>query len=156
MRLLCRLMSGQTASRGTSLNNMNRLIIWCKPFARYILIFWFLAIISVSSIPRLPIPAIHTAHSVIRLDYLIHFCEYGFLAFLSFLMLADKMFRLRYRKLIIITLCLILFAVLDEFHQKLIPGRTFNVKDIISNIAGIVSAAGFCLLNFRKITGNNV
>jgi VanZ family protein len=129
---------------------MIRFLIWCKPFARYILVFWFLAIISVSSIPRLPTLKIHTAHSEIRLDYLIHFCEYGFLAIMAFITMADKEFRLKYSKFIIITVSLIIIAVLDEYHQKIIPGRAFNVLDILSNIAGIVAAAGFCFVVFRK------
>jgi len=140
-----------TACRGTLLNNMIRLIIWCKPFAKYILAFWFLTIISVSSIPRIPTLKIHTAHSEIRLDYLIHFCEYGFLAFLAFLTMADKEFRLKWSKFLIITIILILFAVLDEYHQKYIPGRAFNVKDILSNIMGIVAAMAFCVVVFRRI-----
>jgi VanZ family protein len=135
---------------------MIRLIIWCRPFARYILVFWLFAIISVSSIPRLPTLKIHTAHSEIRLDYLIHFCEYGLLAFMAFLTMTDKKFRLKYTKFLIITLSLILFAVLDEYHQKLIPGRAFNLNDILSNIAGILAACVFCVVVFRKISGNNV
>ncbi len=129
---------------------MIRLIIWCKPYAKYILAFWFLTIISVSSIPRIPTLKIHTAHSEIRLDYIIHFCEYGFLAFMSFLTFAGKDFKLKYRRYILITLGLILFAVLDEYHQILIPGRAFNMKDILYNIAGILSAAAFCVVMFKK------
>jgi len=129
---------------------MIRLIIWCKPYAKYILAFWFLTIISVSSIPRIPTLKIHTAHSEIRLDHIIHFCEYGFLAFMSFLTFAGKDFKLKYRRYILITLGLILFAVLDEYHQILIPGRAFNMKDILYNIAGILSAAAFCVVMFKK------
>jgi len=129
---------------------MIRLLIWCKPYAKYILAFWFLTIISVSSIPRIPTLKIHTAHSEIRLDYIIHFCEYGFLAFMSFLTFAGKDFKLKYRRYILITLGLILFAVLDEYHQILIPGRAFNMKDILYNIAGILSAAAFCVVMFKK------
>jgi len=129
---------------------MIRLIIWCKPYAKYILAFWLLTIISVSSIPRIPTLKIHTAHSEIRLDYIIHFCEYGFLAFMSFLTFAGKDFKLKYRRYILITLGLILFAVLDEYHQILIPGRAFNMKDILYNIAGILSAAAFCVVMFKK------
>lgn len=135
---------------------MIRLIIWCKPYARYILVFWFLTIISVSSVPSLPTLKIHTAKSEIRLDYLIHFCEYGFLAFMAFLTMADKEFRLKYSKFLIITLSLILFALMDEYHQKLIPGRAFNVKDILSNIAGILAACVYCVNIFRKIYRNNM
>jgi VanZ family protein len=134
---------------------MIRLIVWCKPFAKYILAFWFLAIISVSSIPRIPTLKIHTAHSEIRLDYFIHFCEYGFLAFLAFLTLADKEFRLKSGKFLIIATGLILFAILDEYHQKFIPGRAFNVKDILSNIMGIVAAMAFCTTVFNIISRNN-
>lgn len=133
---------------------MIRLIIWSKPYAKYILAFWFLTIISVSSIPRIPTLKIHTAHSDIRLDYIIHFCEYGFLSFLAFLTIADKEFRLKWSKFLIITISLILFAILDEYHQKLIPGRAFNMKDLFYNITGILAALAFCVVVFRKISRN--
>jgi VanZ family protein len=130
---------------------MIKLIIWCKPYAKYFLVVWLLTIITVSSIPSIPTLKIHTARSVIRLDYLMHFCEYGLLTFLAFLYFVSSEFRLKYKKFIIITIGLILFALIDEFHQKLIPGRSFNVKDIYSNICGIIAAAVFCILIFRKI-----
>ncbi len=132
---------------------MLRLIIWCKPFARYILIAWLIAIFTVSSIPRIPTLKIHISHSEIRLDYLIHFCEYGILAFMAFLSSAGNGFRLNYKRLILITLSLCIFAVIDEYHQKLIPGRSFNVKDILSNISGILTALIFCIIVFRYIAG---
>jgi len=131
---------------------MIRLIIWCKPFAKYLLIIWVLMIIIVSSIPSIPTLKVHTARSVIRLDYLIHFFEYGLLTFMAFLHFVSSEFRLNYKKIILITVSIILFAVIDELHQKLIPGRSFNVKDIISDIAGILAAVVFCVLVFRKIT----
>jgi VanZ family protein len=133
---------------------MIKLIIWCKPFARYILITWLLTIIIVSSIPSIPTLKIHTARSEIRLDYMMHFCEYGFLTFMAFLYFADSEFNLNYRKICLITISLILFAVIDEFHQKLIPGRSFNVKDILSNISGVIAAMIYCVLVFRKISEN--
>ena len=132
---------------------MLRLIIFLRPFSRYLLIVWIFAIIFVSSIPSIPTLKIHTAKADIRLDYLIHFCEYGILAFLAFLSFAEKVFILSFRKYILITMGLILFAVLDEFHQKLIPGRTFNAKDIFSNLMGILALLLFCILVFRIIAG---
>lgn len=131
---------------------MIRLIILCKPFAKYLLISWLLTIIIVSSIPSIPTLKIHTAKSEIRLDYLMHFCEYGLLTFLAFLYFASSEYRFNYKKFIYITISIILFAIIDEFHQKLIPGRTFNVKDIYSNISGIVASVIFCALIFRKIS----
>ena len=130
---------------------MLRLIIFLRPFARYILIIWVITIITVSSIPSIPTLKIHTANKEIRLDYLFHFCEYGILAFMALLSFAGKEFKLNYRKFIFITICLILFAILDEVHQKLIPGRSYNIKDILSNITGIIAAMLFCVFVFRKV-----
>jgi VanZ family protein len=110
-----------------------------------------LTIISVSSIPSIPTLKINTAKSEIRLDYLIHFCEYGLLAGMAFLTFASSEFRLSKKKFFLITSCLILFAILDEYHQKFIPGRAFNPKDIYSNIAGILAAMVFCMIVFRVI-----
>ena len=130
---------------------MLRLIIFLRPFARYLLIAWVLAIIIVSSIPSIPTLKIHTAKVEIRLDYLMHFCEYGVLALMALLSFAGNEFKISYRKFILITLFIIAFAILDEFHQKLIPGRAFNIKDILSNISGILAALLFSALVFRKI-----
>jgi len=132
---------------------MLRLIIFLRPFSRYLLIVWIFAIIFVSSTPSIPTLKIHTAKADIRLDYLIHFCEYGILAFLAFLSFARNVFMLSFRKYILITMGLILFAVLDEFHQKLIPGRAFNAKDIFSNLMGIFAVLLFSILVFRIIAG---
>jgi VanZ family protein len=132
---------------------MKSLIYNLRPFASYLLFAWLLAIIIVSSVPSIPTLKIHTGKTEIRLDYLIHFCEYGVLAFMAFLSFAGNKFKMSCRKFIIITLCLISFAILDEFHQKLIPGRSFNLKDILSNILGIFALLIFCALVFRKIAG---
>lgn len=130
---------------------MIRLIIWCKPYSRHFLVVLALAIIIVSSIPNVPTLKIHTARTEVRLDYLMHFCEYGVLTFMAHLAFSESEFNIRYRKLILITLCLIMFAVLDEYHQKLIPGRLFNIKDILSNMTGILAALIFTIIVFRII-----
>jgi VanZ family protein len=83
----------------------------------------------------------------------MHFIEYGFLAFISFLAFAGNNFRIPARKALLITVCLILFAVADEFHQKLIPGRSFNVNDIYSNISGIVVITVIMVVVLRVIAG---
>jgi len=132
---------------------MIRLIIWCKPYSKYLLAVWLLTILVVSSVPSLPTLKISTGKSEIRLDYIIHFCEYGLLAGMAFLAFADNQFRLSSRKFLIITICLILFAIADEYHQILIPGRAFNTKDILSNIVGISGALVFCVVVFRSIAG---
>jgi VanZ family protein len=130
---------------------MIKLIIFLRPYARYLLIAWLLTIIIVSSIPNIPTLKIHTAKSEIRLDYLMHFCEYGVLAFMTFLSFAGREFRISLKNFFLITGSLILFAVADEFHQKLIPGRSFNLMDIMSNVTGILAAAIFCMVIFRFV-----
>ena len=130
---------------------MKRLIIFFKPFAKYLLIFWVLSIAIVSSIPHLPTAKIDTGRIEIRLDYLIHFLEYGALIFLTLLSFIRKDFLLSLKKYILITIAVIIFALADEFHQKLIPGRTFNPKDLMSNITGILIGLLFCYLVFRNI-----
>ena len=128
-----------------------QLIVWSKPKAKYFLAAWIIIIISVSSIPSIPTLKIHTAKAEIRLDYLIHICEYGLLALMAYLSFTGNDFKMNFKKSIIITISLILFALLDEFHQKLIPGRAYNVNDIISNILGIFAALVFCIVVFGKI-----
>ncbi len=130
---------------------MLKLIIFLRPFARYLLIAWILTIIILSSIPNIPTLKVRTARAEIRLDYLIHFCEYGVLTFIAFLSYAGSLFKINYKKYILITVGLILFAVLDELHQKLIPGRSYNIKDILSNITGILAAMVFTIIVFRII-----
>jgi VanZ family protein len=130
---------------------MLKLIIYLRPIARYLLIAWLLTIIIVSSITNIPTLKIHTAKADIRLDYLMHFCEYGVLTFMAQLSFTGNEFKISYKKFFLITVSLILFAILDELHQKLIPGRTYNVKDIASNVTGILATTVFTLLIFRSI-----
>jgi VanZ family protein len=130
---------------------MLKLIIYLRPYARYLLIAWLLTIIVLSSIPNIPTLKIHTAHKEFRLDYLIHFSEYGILTFITFLSFAGNEFRIKYKKIFLITICLTLFAYLDEFHQKIIPGRTYNIRDFLSNASGIMVAVIVTLLIFNTI-----
>jgi VanZ family protein len=130
---------------------MLRLIKGIKPYSKYLFIAWVVIILTVSSIPKLPAMKIETERGIIRLDYFIHICEYGSLAFLAFLSFADNNFRLNMKKYALVTAGLILFSLLDEFHQKLIPGRAFNVKDIYSNLTGIMAALVTCVILFRYL-----
>jgi VanZ family protein len=128
---------------------MLRLIISFKPYSKYFLVAWIIIILAASSIPSLPTLKIKAAGSIIRLDYFIHFCIYGILTFLTFLTFADQNLKIILRKFITISAGLILFALIDELHQKIIPGRSFNMKDIYSNLLGISAALIFCLVVFR-------
>jgi VanZ family protein len=130
---------------------MDKLIAFIKPYAKYLLIAWIIAIVIVSSSPSIPTLRIHTENTDIRLDYLIHFIEYASLAVLTYLSFSGRDFRISAVKYLILTGCLIVFAVADESHQVLIPGRTFNPKDLLSNMTGIAGGLVFCVVVFRKI-----
>jgi VanZ family protein len=81
----------------------------------------------------------------------MHFCEYGVLAFMTFLSFAGEEFKIRFRKFMFITAFLVLFAALDELHQKLIPGRTCSINDVASDVTGVLAAIIFTVLVFRSI-----
>ena len=130
---------------------MKRLIIILRPFSRYLLILWLIIMITLSSLPNIPTLKIHTAKADIRIDYLIHFLEYGVLTLLCFLTFTGEDFRMDFLKALKLMIMLILFALLDEYHQKFIPGRSFNYSDILSNLTGIVAGIVFCGLIFRMI-----
>lgn len=128
---------------------MIKLVILLRPYSKYLLLLWAIAMIIVSSTPNIVVPKIHTAHAVIRLDYLIHFLEYGLLTGLSFLTFTGEKFTTGLSKTLKIAIILIIFAIIDEFHQKLIPGRSFNPRDLYSNISGIVAGIIVSVVLFR-------
>ncbi len=130
---------------------MLKLITLMRPYAGYLLAAWVITIVTVSSTPNINVPRLHTGRTSIRLDYLIHFLEYGLLAGLTCLTFTGKNFTTGIRKTATITVVLIIFAILDEFHQKLIPGRSFNPRDIYSNIAGIITGVVISVWLFRMV-----
>ena len=135
--------------------HMFKLIIALRPAAKYYLVVLTIAIITVSSLPSLPTPKIDTGNIEIRLDYVFHLLEYGGLSFFAFLTFTGTEFLLTRKKVFYLTISLLAFCILDEFHQKLIPGRTFNTNDILSNVTGVLVAMGFCVVVFRKIRQTN-
>ena len=130
---------------------MKKLIRRLVPVSRYLLVIWTLLIISSSSIPGIPTPKIETADKEIRLDYIIHFIEYAGLAFLGILSFTPSTMIMSRKKVFIIASSLMLFALADEFHQLLIPGRTFNPVDIVFNLAGISAGIIVTILINRKL-----
>lgn len=132
---------------------MLRLITGIKPYSKYLLIAWIIIILTVSSVPSLPTIKIDSGKSIIRLDYFIHFFEYGLLAFMAYVYFTDLRFEMSQKKYAIVTAGLIFLSMADELHQILIPGRYFNVKDMLSNVLGIIAALIFCRVVFRILGG---
>lgn len=111
-------------------------------------------ILTVSSIPSLPEPDIRTFHFEIRLDYFFHFGQYACLAFLGLGWIFKKKNTLPSgTQLLLWSVILILAGILDEFHQKMIPGRTFNPLDAIMNGSGAIAGAIFTIIFwYRKLS----
>ena len=104
----------------------------------------------VSSLPGTAFPAWKIQH---RLDLVLHFIEYGILAWLL-LRFFDAIDKLEpwFRTTIVITLFCGLIGGLNELWQKKTPGRYASISDEIANIAGVVVV--ILLYRLRKLTNS--
>lgn len=125
---------------------MYKLIIRFKPFFKVFFWIWLLFILVISSIPKLPAIKLNFDESIIRIDYAIHFV--GYFLLVSFFLLWRIKIDLN-PTIMIIVLTLIIGMVtgfIDEFHQKIIIGRSYNPKDMLSNFIGVL--AGVIIVTF--------
>ena len=56
----------------------------------------------------------------------------------------------RGRQLKVVFALALAYAILDEFHQELAPGRSFELADIGYDLAGIIAALGLIWLRETK------
>ncbi len=101
---------------------------------RYLALFYALLIFAASAIP--------TAAPTLgfRLgDKVLHFLEYAVFSFLLFLALftSGKEF-LRRHVFLLSCFVGIAYAVTDELHQKLVPGRSCDIFDFLADSMGII------------------
>ena len=106
-------------------------------FFKYAFVTWLIIILFVSSIPNLSTPHIRLGHSVFRLDYLFHITQYFILLFLYVLWRGRNSHKLSIRMFVFTLLIGFSVAAIDETHQLIIPGRTFNPMDMASNFVGV-------------------
>ena len=96
-------------------------------------ILWMCLIWLVSSIPAKEIPEL----DVMALDKLAHFSIYCIWAVLGRLLMQSRSNRpLECTLLLVLMLSL---AVLDEYHQNWIPGRSVSIYDLYANFFGILT-----------------
>jgi len=122
---------------------------------RFLLWFWLLLIVVSSTIPFITAPKIEIgkARFEIRLDYIFHFFIYFVFSIIFFLWRIYGKENNKYKILSTIIFLSILLAVIDEFHQKLVPGRIFNPIDLVYNFAGLFTGYLFSIITFwRKNT----
>jgi len=124
---------------------MKKLIEWFRPMAKYFLVIWVVLIVFFSSLPNTPKLKIDIPSFEIRIDYLLHFFEYFILAFLAMVTFNTVSGPGRPGRIAVIIIMLALFALADETHQLLIPGRSFNLTDLLSNFAGLAAGSFFTI-----------
>ncbi|MCK5465825.1 MAG: VanZ family protein [Bacteroidales bacterium] len=78
----------------------------------------------------------------IRMDYLLHFLAYFGLGSLYVIWRGNRHFQIRSAELAILTATAISFSILLEYIQLLIPGRAFNVVDMVYNVIGVICGVG--------------
>ena len=130
---------------------MYKLIIRFKPFFKVFFWLWLLFILVISSVPNLPDLKLNIDESTIRIDYAIHFIEYFLLV--SFFLIWRIKINLNPTITIILLTLLIGMATgfADEFHQKIIAGRTFNPIDMLSNFLGVIAGVATVTLYLKMI-----
>lgn len=96
------------------------------------LIFFWIVLLILTSLPGKDLPDLKIN------DKIIHFTAFfvlGFLLYLS-LKIQDKSFNIKKYSLLAALAVLIVYAFLDEQHQRFIPGRSCDTADMIADIAG--------------------
>jgi len=112
---------------------------------------WLSLILLVSSLPYINTPSVEMMGIHFRLDHILHWFQYTTLAFL----MVSWQYRKRpfaFKNVIFYTLLFgLLLAASDEYHQLLIPGRTFTYADMISNALGVITGVGIAALFWRPL-----
>ncbi len=108
-----------------------------KPFA-YLSIFWMAVIYFLSSRPGSDFPAMF-----VGADKLVHFAVFGMLGPLITGALGRPGTGDPWGRILLVTVVVALYGVLDEFHQSFVPGRTSSAGDVMADAAGgFVATAG--------------
>ncbi|HOM41817.1 MAG TPA: VanZ family protein [Bacteroidales bacterium] len=128
-----------------------------KPFSERLMLLWIFAILILTFIPFFPESktTLEFGKIEIRLDYIFHIIIYIIGIFICFLWRADSNFNIRLPVLFLIMFFFTLIATGQEFLQKIIPYRAFNINDIVSNITGVFIGIPFSMLIFRQVRQRN-
>ncbi|HEX3249234.1 MAG TPA: VanZ family protein [Pyrinomonadaceae bacterium] len=86
--------------------------------------------------PNTSAETLATIHFITR--KVAHFTEYAILGFL-----AARAFRPYQRWFLISAVLIVVYALLDEYHQSFVPSRTASIFDSLIDVAGGISALIF-------------
>ncbi len=76
-----------------------------------------------------------------RWDYLVHFISYFLLSLLFFTWRCDPHGRIKSMEFTIFLTLGLMITLLTEYIQIFIPGRSFNINDMILNAAGLITGS---------------
>lgn len=114
---------------------------------------WLLLVIILLSLPSSTLPSA-TWMSKIQIDKWVHIFLFSMLTiFFCFpLLYAKQKPSIKYftKYLIIATLTSIAIGIIMEYIQKYIPGRSFDIWDIVADSIGAIVGAIFCSLRYKK------
>lgn len=116
------------------LNYYHKKYIWLAGF-----ILWTLFILFVSLIPNSK-EIVQQNGTNFRLDYLEHFLAYFAFGTLYILWRGDRDFSIKGIELAVLFAVACSFSFLTEYMQLIIPGRTFNLIDVVYNLAGVLGS----------------
>ena len=108
-----------------------------KYFWFILFVFWTLLLVFVSVYPDSKKIVIE-GKSDFRWDYLEHFVAYSVFGGLYIVWRANADFTIRNIELAFLFSITCVFSMLTEYVQLLIPGRSFNVIDMLYNVVGVL------------------
>jgi VanZ family protein len=101
---------------------------------KYIAVFYALLIFVVSAIPHIPTPWEFKGG-----DKVVHFIEYGIFSLLLFLAFFNSGKEFLKRNVFLFSILIGLgYGLLDEIHQKFVPGRSCDKFDFLADGLGIL------------------
>ena len=122
-------------------------------------LFWlsFATITIASILPQFFPQKVTISHDFsFRLDYILHFFSYFFLA--SFLTIWKFSKEKNYKLILFITIFGIIISSIFEFIQYFLPSRTFNPYDMLGNfsgfIIGLMLSIEFLIIKARRQTND--
>lgn len=102
---------------------------------KFIALLYAVIIFVSSSLPQLTLP--HLGFTLE--DKVYHFLEYSVFSFLLFLAFSrSKTDFLKKNLFLFSSLIGIIYAYSDEFHQRFVPGRTYDLYDFAADCLGII------------------
>jgi VanZ family protein len=95
--------------------------------------------------PNTSAETLATIHFITR--KLAHFTEYAILGFF-----AARAFRVHQRWFLISLVLIVVYALIDEYHQSFVPSRTASVFDSLIDMAGGLTALIIVLTRSRRFS----